>query len=80
MSCLTGLLQKLRKPKLFDIALFDLIGTLLGAFLAHRYFDMKQSLVAVMFAFVIIGIAVHVLLGVPTMLNYYLGLSEKPMR
>jgi hypothetical protein len=73
-------LETLRKPKLFDIALFDLLATLLVAYLIHHYAKIKCPLWSVLVGSILLGIVVHVMIGTPTMLNYYLGLSAKPKR
>ena len=73
-----SIISTLRKPKIFGIAIFDLGGTLLAAYGLSLYFggDPLIWMVGAIF----LGIGVHYMVGVNTMLNYYIGLSDKPHR
>lgn len=73
-----GIISTLREPKVFGIAVFDLGGTLLAAYGLAIYFG-GDPLVW-MIGSILLGIGVHFAMGVPTMLNYYLGISEAPER
>jgi hypothetical protein len=75
-----SLIKTLRQPKLFDMAIFDFSATFLAAYLVHKYLKIECSLWSVFAGFVGVGVLVHILTETPTMLNYYLGLSEKPIR
>ena len=77
------LITNLRKPRIAKIALFDVITAILGVFIFLKLFfrnqnNLKLFFVSVLLAF-LFGIVVHYVLGIPTMLNYYLGLSKKPI-
>lgn len=70
------LLKTLRTPKIFNIAIFDLSATLLFAYyLAVRFNGNK---IYYMVGALLLGIFVHWIFGINTMLNYYLGLSDVP--
>lgn len=81
-----SIIDTLRKPKLFDIALFDVIGTYIGAYLSwlliHKYNpEFTNGWIWTFLIFiilVIIGIFLHIITGTKTKLNYYMGLSENP--
>lgn len=72
------IINTLRKPKLYNIAIFDLGGTLIGAYVLADYMDGNPY--EYMAMAIIAGIIVHKLLGINTALNYYLGLSPPPTR
>ena len=74
-----SLITTLRKPRIFKIALFDVITSILGLFMIFKFiFKIKHSfLIAILLTFPI-GILVHYVFKIPTTLNYYLGLSKKP--
>lgn len=73
-----GIIDSLRAPKLFNIALFDVVGTLIGAYALAEY--MNADPYQYMFFAIVAGIVAHKLFGINTQLNYYLGLSDKPLR
>jgi len=81
-----SIIDSLRTPKLFDIALFDVFGTYIGAYLVwlivHKYNAHLTNgwlwTFLIFIVLVIIGIFVHIAIGQKTKLNYYLGLSEDP--
>jgi len=72
----------LRSFRIFKIALFDIIMSLLGLYLLGTVlFSGKPRHVYMLWSaiFVLpISIIVHYLIGTPTMLNYYLGISPLP--
>lgn len=73
----------LRKPKILDMSIFDWVTTLLAGYFVAIYILKKndiQSIVLIEFDVIILGIIVHKLFGINTMLGYYLGLNEKPIR
>jgi hypothetical protein len=73
----------LRKPKILDMSIFDWIATLFGGFLIAIYvLDLDDNTEIFVFEILIIfiGILVHKLFGINTMLGYYLGLNDKPIR
>lgn len=78
-----GLLY-LRSFRIFGIALFDLVLSMVVMILIFLYMAPSPALNQINFIIVAIlltiplGIVVHVLFGINTTLNYYLGLSDKP--
>lgn len=70
--------------RLFDMALFDWIGTFIGANLVakvlQRIVSPSISTLSVVLLAPLIGVLVHVLVGQDTMFNYYLGLNAMPKR
>jgi hypothetical protein len=70
-----SVLDTLRKPKIWDIAVFDLFGTILGA-AAIGYVARINILMAIVIA-LLLGIVVHYALNIPTRLNQYLGLTTE---
>ena len=75
-------IQRLRKPKIADMSIFDWVTSLLAALLIGRAFGIKSFLEWVMFIilWIAFGVAAHLAFKVPTMLGYYLGINEKPVR
>jgi hypothetical protein len=76
-------MDQLRKPKLLDMSIFDWVTALLGGYIiAYYVFDFKEIPLIILFefGFIIFGIIVHKLFGINTMLGYYIGLNEKPIR
>jgi len=79
-------IQELRKPRIFGIALFDLILAMiimallfLGLWKIHfPKLNPWTFVIRGMILAIPVGIFIHVLFGVNTELNYYLGLSYKP--
>ena len=59
-------IQTLRSYKIGTVAAFDLLATLLGAYLWYLYKKPEVSLPGTIVAFFILGIVVHYLLGVKT--------------
>ena len=76
-------MDQLRKPKILDMSIFDWVTTLLGGFIIAYYLigikDFKY-IALFEFGFVLFGIVVHKIFGINTMLGYYIGLNEKPIR
>jgi len=79
-------LEQLRKPKVFGMAIFDLVTAFFGMviifYLAWKHHFSTLSfwpfgLSAVLLTLPV-GIFIHVLFGVNTSLNYKLGLSLDP--
>lgn len=76
-------MDQLRKPKLLDMSIFDWVTALLGGYIiAYYVFDFKDTNLIILFefGFIIFGIIVHKIFGINTMLGYYIGLNEKPIR
>ncbi len=72
-----GLITNLRQPKLFNIAIFDVVATALVAFASQKYYFTDKTFPVIFLCLLVIGIAVHVMMGTPTMLNAYIGLNTK---
>ena len=63
------------------MSIFDWVASLLGAFLLAHFLSIKYShMVLFLLFWVLFGVVVHAYFNVPTMLGYYLGLNEKPVR
>lgn len=75
-----GLIDVLREPKVLDIAVFDVACTLGVAYVTRDYMFPESRLWEIFLGAIALGIVTHVLVGVPTMLNHYLGLSRRPAR
>ncbi len=75
-----GFIETLREPKIpfTDFVLFDWVATYYAAYFLADYY--KQSIWFVFFYLIVASIAIHLLLDIPTVTNYYLGLSEYPPR
>jgi hypothetical protein len=82
----------LRKPKVANISVFDVVATfgvavLIGYFLPNKYSFMMSSvmssvmslwinIIIIFVLLIILGIIVHKLFKIPTMFNYYIGLNS----
>jgi len=79
-----SIISELRSVKIFKIALFDLIMSCIGLFyllkLAKPGHALSFYISWVVVLVLPISIVSHVLFHVPTMLNYYLGLSGMPVK
>jgi hypothetical protein len=76
-------MDQLRKPKILDMSIFDWVTALLGGYIIAYYFlELKDTNLIILFeiGFIIFGIIVHKIFGINTMLGYYIGLNEKPVR
>lgn len=79
-------LASIRKHRIYDIALFDLISaTILSVaimLIIHRlYFNNMNNTYFILFGIIItipVGIVIHKIFKINTTLNYKLGLSDKP--
>ena len=73
-----------RKPKLANIAMFDVIGTFGLAVLIGYLVNKKHpfqvhlwiNIIVIFLLLMIFAIILHKILKIPTMLNYYLGLNN----
>jgi hypothetical protein len=78
-------ITQLRTYKIFDLAVFDLVTSVLGMVILfvilHRLFFNKLRLINFIIAGVLLaipfGIIIHILFGINTSLNFKLGLSYK---
>ncbi len=75
-----GALSHLRSFRLLDIAVFDVVATLLAAVIAGRMVGVSspRGMGIAFIILLLIGIMVHWALRVDTKLNFYLGLSNDP--
>jgi small-conductance mechanosensitive channel len=89
-------ISELRRPKIFNMALFDLIMTFVGAFVTHLLLwlyplNMKEkekrtplqyisSLILIFITFVGIGVIAHRIFNIQSALSAYLGFNDMPMR
>ena len=75
-------IQKLRKPKILNMSIFDWITSLLGAILVGYFMGLKTTVSWLLFIFlwIILGVITHWLFGVNTQFGFYLGLNPKPDR
>jgi len=76
------LIDTLRGPKILDMSIFDWVTSIAGAILLGKWLGIKglEKWIGFILAWIIFGIVVHYVVGVNTMLGYYLGLNEKPER
>jgi hypothetical protein len=72
-----SLIQTFRKPRIYGIALFDLILAIIGTEILFRYMGATAYLGVILA--VPIGVLVHYFGGFDTTLNYKLGLSKIPV-
>jgi len=78
-----GMIDKLRNPKILDMSIFDWVASLFGAWLIGYFLiGLRNAGMWVLFflLWVALGVLIHWMLDVPTMLGYYLGISRKPKR
>jgi hypothetical protein len=83
MSSDCSLIDKIRGPKIAKMSIFDWVTSLFGAWLIGTYIlRLSRPIYWLLWIilWIIIGIIAHVIAKVPTMLGYYLGLNEKPVR
>ena len=76
-------IQRLRKPKVLNMSIFDWVTSLLGAYLVGRFlFGIQKAGTWALFVvgWILFGIITHSIFGVPTMLGYYLWLNAIPER
>ena len=69
-----SILNTLRGPKIYGIAAFDVISTVIAATILSKTLDVNIFITHI--ALFVIAILVHMFLGIPTMGNYYLGLNS----
>lgn len=81
MGC--SYIDYLRMPRVLDMAIFDWASSLLFAFLVgHFVLRLSTALQwsVWLVSWTAFGVAVHWVIGVPTMFGYYLGLNARPTR
>ena len=80
-SC--SVIDRLRQPKVFDMSLFDWVTSLFGAYLIGYYIFKLKSIFSYILWFIVwtlLGVWIHYIFNVNTMLGYYLGINDKPLR
>ena len=81
------LVEELRKYKIFDLALFDLLVAMIFMIslfivlwrLRYPNLDRRRFVITGILLTIPMGILFHVIFGINTELNYRLGLSNKPV-
>lgn len=82
MSSDCSTIDKLRSHRIFGLAIFDWTIQLLSGLLIGHFLLRLTRLIHWILWFIlwtIIGILIHKILGISTMLGYYLGLNPKPL-
>lgn len=73
-----------RSFRIFNIALFDLISSIIGLFYFFRWtFPRRPISFAWSWTILLVlplSVLSHLVFGIPTMFNFYLGLSSPPLR
>ena len=75
-----NIINELRKFRILNIAIFDVVATLLSAYIIHHYFHLKNHIGYTFIFAMVLAIVVHWLFEIPTTLNYWIGLGDKPVR
>ena len=79
-----SLIEKLRKPKIFDMAMFDWIMTILFTiFISYKYNNDKYDNIIffkIFFIVILLAVSIHYIFNIDTKFNYYLGLNDQPKR
>ena len=89
-------INDLRRPKILNMAVFDLVATFIAAFIVHLVLwmhplEMKnknkrtaiQYLVSLTFIFIFflgLGVIFHRIFGIQSALSGYLGFNDMPIR
>jgi hypothetical protein len=72
---MTSLIKTLRTPRLFGMAIFDLVGSIVGTeFVTYKLLGFKKYTGAILA--VPLGIVVHKVLNIDTELNRKLGINS----
>ena len=80
------IISELRRFRIFNFAIFDLVTSILGMILAFVIFwkihfsklPVYKFILAAVILAIPFGVIIHIIFGVNTNLNYKLGLSYKP--
>jgi len=88
-------IEKLREPKIWNMAIFDLTSVFIVVFIIHMIMwrnykgvnaDKRTtlqyiiSLLFMFFTFVGLGVVFHSIFRIESGLSYYLGFNDKPIR
>jgi len=75
-------IEIIRGPKILDMSIFDWVVSIAIAVLVGRWIGIKTGVEIGLFAviWVLFGVLTHAAFGINTMLGYYLGVCDKPIR
>jgi len=75
-------IEIIRGPKILDMSIFDWLVSIAIAVLVGRWVGIKTSIEMGLFAliWVLFGVIMHAAFGINTMLGYYFGVCDKPIR
>jgi len=73
-----SIINNLRSPTIGNFVIFDFVATIIAAIYVKKIANI--GLLAALILLILISIILHAILEIPTTTNYYLGLSEKPIR
>ncbi len=74
-------ISTIRSLKLYDMAVFDLLGTFAIVYLPLRYYNQSNTTIALTTLNIFqLSIIMHLMFRIDTQLTYVLGLSKKPYR
>jgi hypothetical protein len=87
-------IEQLRGPKIWNMALFDLLSTFIGAWIVHSllwFYPLENvtnrtslqyilSLSLIFMMFVALGVILHRIFGIRSALSAYLGFNLMPVR
>jgi uncharacterized membrane protein YcaP (DUF421 family) len=65
------MLDYLRSFRIFQIAIFDVVATIIGAYLLDKYLNINDLIFTIVFTF-LLGIIVHRLLNIRTTVDKFL--------
>ena len=77
-----SLIDKIRKPKIFNMSIFDWFSSLFCAYLIGKYLLKINTIniwIIYLVFWILFGVFVHWYFGIDTMLGYYLGINKKPI-
>jgi len=75
-------IDKIRGPKVLNMSIFDwIVSIIIGTFFG-LWIGIKTPIKWLIFIciWILLGVLVHYIFGIKTMLGFYLGLNEKPLR
>ena len=70
-----SMIDKLRKPKFFGMAIFDITATIIGILFIVAWTNQSFAMVGI--SVFIFAIMVHWYMGIDTQLGYYVGLNTQ---
>lgn len=74
------MINSIHDVRFFNFAIIDIIGTILISYIVYRYTRTKIPFINLTILFFILGVFIHYIFNIDTMVNYLLGLSNKPKR